>query len=402
VPSEELFPRLIKHRTTRQRHVENFLTEVLAEFLNVAVKAEPGLHLRFIREVLLADCKSVDLLGQIEAARHTLVWKTQHMIDWEKSKRPLDLVLFDKPDGRPLLVVENKVNAPIGKATESSDESEQDDDEGPNQLSEYGGWLSSKNPNAGLVLLTYATRELPDFKNEDYGVKTCAVSLWVQAAEWLLDDRIKTHHPIVQYLRKQLRAFLESEGIVQIERKDIDLLGQFFTMRLGLGQENRLDDAEGTLTEILNSTRRRLKGRAPRYDYGALLCYRPASEESGISLGWGFTSARNLQWFPHNEGRGLVACVVALLDDDEKLLLVNDLNKQLKTWGKEGYNDSSYPSWYTTCSANALLKDTHGFTKAFENWVEEKIDQAERLAQVVAKRFSSAKARKRRTLAPKV
>jgi hypothetical protein len=159
--------------------------------------------------------------------------------------------------------------------------------------------------------------------------------------------------------------------------------------------KNILDRSESSLTEILNSTKKKLKGEAAEYEYGALIRQRPAAGDAGITLGWGFTSGGNKLWFRRNEGRGLVACATVLLAGDNPPLVgaLDDAFKS-KSW-KKGYDSSEYPSWYITCSAQSLRNDTHGFTKAFERWAEDKVKEAERLVRVAKAKVSKAKTEKR-------
>jgi hypothetical protein len=205
--AEGLLPRLLKYASSDgQRRKEKFLTEVLTEFLNVLSRREPNLHRRFVGDVLLADCTCKDpkVLRQIETA-NVSGWKSQWGIDWRKSQNPPtpDLILFEKPDAvgklKPLIVIENKLGAPLGK----------------NQLPTYGKWLKSKNPDGALVFLTHATEPPNDYYKGDYGVKTRAISLWVRVTEWLADKRIRSG-PIVKYLRNSSLELLRSEGIVQM------------------------------------------------------------------------------------------------------------------------------------------------------------------------------------------
>lgn len=397
---EGLLPRLLKYASSDgQRRKENFLTEILTEFLNVLAKQEHDLHRKFIENVLLADCNCKDpkVLRQIEAAP-TLGWKSQWGIDRRKSKHPPtpDLILFEKPDAvrklKPLIVIENKLGAPLGK----------------NQLPTYGKWLNSKgqNPDGALVFLTYATPPPDDFyEGKQYGVKTRATSLWVRVAEWLADKRIRSG-PIGEYLRNVFLELLRSEGIVQMGSKEVDLLGRFFQMRIDLekeeeDEENILDRAEINLVKIVNATKKTLKGEPAEYDYGALLCHKDAQDDGGIKLGWGFTSGGNKLWFPRNEGRGLVACAIVLLKGGDNPPLVKALGEELLKPGrsakqtssgwKKGLDSPDYPSWYITCPAQSLRNDTHGFTKAFDTWAQKRVTEAERFVKMAKAKASKAK-----------
>lgn len=382
----DLFARLFKYRTSdRQRHVENFLTEILRELLNRLVAAQPSVHLAFVRDLLLADCaeKPDRLLTQIEAAGSTLCWESQWPISHNGSPMRPDLVLFD--GNRPLLVVEDKVNARLGKANGRSDVDEDNGDnnerEATNQLQSYGRWLRRKNCAGGLVYLTHAVATLPVFENENYGVKICAIAQWIQVREWL-SSKLKTNNPVVHYLAEQLRAFLESEGIRQMEQRDIDLLEKFFRQRAKLTDpEDRLQSSEDSLVEAMKAARQGLKADGlawgqPKYSWAALLCW---GNKQGLDLllSFGFTHGTNKGWSPDrrpsdNEGlkRELLAFVGVGMQDRESPFL-----PQLRNWGNE--KDEGEWLWFINYRrATDLLNEPGGFTPAFVSWVRGELTNA--------------------------
>lgn len=375
----DLFPRLIKYRTSdRQRHVENFLTEVLREFLNRLVAAQPSVHLAFIRCLLLADCAENPerLLTQIKAKGSKLRWESQWRINHMGSQRRPDLVLFD--GNRPLLVVENKVNAPLGKGKGRPNVDEDNDDnderEAINQLQGYGRWLEGENPDGGLVYLTHAVATLPKFENESYGVKTCAIAQWIQVREWL-STSLNANDAIVRYLAEQLRVFLESEGIRQMNPEDIFGLNELMATLAGItnGQEmDRLD----SLFAAMRAARQRLRSDGltwsqPKFEWAALLCW-GKKRRLDLSLTFGFTHGTNMAWSPDNEQLQpeLLAFVGVGLQDRESPFL-----PQLEAWGNEKDEDDWL--WFLNFrSATDLLNEPVGFTPAFVSWVRGELTNA--------------------------
>jgi hypothetical protein len=380
VPTEEgLFSRLIKHRTERHRHLENFLSEILREFLNCLVKTNWRLHRHFVEDLLLKGCSGSPerVIQQISTARHNLVWHSQQTIHLGRRRGLLDLVLSAK-SGSPLLIVENKVNAPLGVAAEPEDDDEDDDTNSTaklDQLHFYGNWLVGKNRNGGLVYLTYATKTLPDYDRENYGVQTCGVARWVSIPEWLSTNR-STIPDLPQYLGDQLQAFLKSEGIMSLEREDVELLNQLFAARID--ESNRINAAERTLVEALQavkkSTAKNFKWLTPRYDWGALVSYAEfQEEETYIGLTVGFTSAPNPAWIPAGQ-HGLLAFAAVQVRNRETY---DRLNPQLTRWGNgEPHDQEQDWWWYASRPVEELRRCPQGFTQAFAEWGRGQVEAA--------------------------
>lgn len=392
---EDLFSRLIKHRTTRQRHVENFLTEILAEFLNRLGAKHRDLHREFILKLLLANCERPTQILRFKAQIAThIVWKSQHPVDWGGQVKWADLVLL--VGRRPLMVVESKVNAPIGVLPSDQDEGEEEDREKVNQLHVYGKWLCRKNPQGALVFLTYAAEDPPNFRDGDYGVKTRSICRWVRVTEWLSRKSARINDPVVKYLSEQIGAFLKRESISQMEKKDVELLGKFFNQRIKLDDldeqnNSRLDNGEKALFEVAGATKKKLAGEKPTYEYGALLCSRSVSGAEGFRLKWGFTSGNNENWFAADEKPGLVACAIIVFDVGEGTGLSSKLGKKLSQWGTKTVHDDNYPCWYKIVSASTLLNDQKGFSRAFEEWTFREIMKAEKLLLAAAKQSPKRK-----------
>ena len=72
------------------------------------------------------------------------------------------------------MVVESKVNAPIGVLPSDQDEGEEEDREKVNQLHVYGKWLCAKIRRAHYLLLTICREDPPNFRDGDTASKPAA------------------------------------------------------------------------------------------------------------------------------------------------------------------------------------------------------------------------------------
>lgn len=195
---------------------EDFLTESLGDLIGRMPNIQ---QLSFVELVLLKRLESHEwkslFLEQIRGRR--FVWKTQHRITVTAvgasgsapefdGKRP-DIVLF--VDGRPVLVVEAKVDAP---ATEE-------------QLEHYRKWLRNEQTNpltmTVTVLLLRNLSRAPSAMTIDggrqvYGAQETSVIIWTDLYEWLsqynkIEDGYKSDW---QTLSGEFRKFLEERRVV--------------------------------------------------------------------------------------------------------------------------------------------------------------------------------------------
>lgn len=217
-----IYKRLFTYRPRPSRlPMEDFLSEALADLLN---RLPPEAHSRFIADVLLSGAGRVawlEIRERLPDAR--LTWVTQHRIDGGKGI--IDLLLL--VEGKPAIVVENKVGAPVRHHANGDDGEEPD---GPlpapspdgNQLRTYGTWLAAQPRADGwpgaLVLLTHSSGPPADYGSTGYGVPyagTCRwrkVWSWARGAEPALDT---DEEPSAMWvgLAHELAGFLEGMGM---------------------------------------------------------------------------------------------------------------------------------------------------------------------------------------------
>lgn len=164
--------RLFRHRQSEARTpTEDFLSEVLADLLNRAPQATAVQIVLdcFIPQAMAPEFRS--LVGD-----RPLDVRTQVRLP---SGKVLDILI--EVEGRPLLVIENKIGAAFQQHARTDDEAE----DGENvreaghdhQLITYGSWLRDADRPEGwpgvLTVLTHATLAPPDFQESyahRYGV----------------------------------------------------------------------------------------------------------------------------------------------------------------------------------------------------------------------------------------
>lgn len=155
--TRSLYSRLFRYiRREGRSPLENFLTEALGDFVNRLTFRE---HAEFVSRVLMsdvdADCRD-NVLEELRTARR-YEWTTQFAIPYAQSTKYPDLVLV--LDGRPSVVVENKIGADFT----THEEKHAEDVELVGQLDFYSRWLASQNTRGVLVLLTHVTEPPVDF-----------------------------------------------------------------------------------------------------------------------------------------------------------------------------------------------------------------------------------------------
>lgn len=201
---QSLYTRLFKYTSRSDRSpLENFLTEALVDLLNRLSTPE---LVRWLEEVLFTERSTrgvAPLLDQfVDGARWE--WSSQYPIAYDRTTKFPDAVLVI--DGRPVLIVENKVAAGF-TLHETSDGSEPP----TSQLRVYGRWLAENNPDAGIVLLTHATEPPDDFLDDtsDYGVALRGICRWRRIYGWLLRAASSTATAAARNLAREFARFLE-------------------------------------------------------------------------------------------------------------------------------------------------------------------------------------------------
>lgn len=217
-----IYKRLFTYRPRPSRApLEDFLSEALADLLN---RLPPEDHSRFISDVLLSGAgRAAWLEFRARLPDAGLRWVTQFRI--EGGKGIIDLLLL--VEGRPAIVVENKVGAPVRRHA-NGDDGEEPDMPLPapfpdgNQLRTYGTWLAAQ-PKAdawpgALVLLTHSSGPPADYGPTGYGVQYAGTCRWRQVWSWArgteatldLNDEAPTTQAV---LKQELAGFLEVMGM---------------------------------------------------------------------------------------------------------------------------------------------------------------------------------------------
>ncbi len=212
---ESIYGRLFKYQSTAERsQLENFLTEAFADLM--ARCCDRRTQADFVAEVLFGDITGGKHLARLKEDLKrvkTLTWRTQESVKFAGGRGQPDIIVYG--DKKPLVVIENKVNAPIGKrGTVNRDEDEDESDEtdsrngGLNQMIVYDGWLSKKeqNPNGGLVFLTHQTLPPQGFLElgNEYTISLRARCYWKAVIDWLAfrfqDQSSSLVHEFVEFL----------------------------------------------------------------------------------------------------------------------------------------------------------------------------------------------------------
>lgn len=217
--SESLYSRLYRYRQREKRApLEDYLSEALADFLNRLSKAA---MIDFVINVALAKVPTTSKTGWKLIAEKTkqFEWRTQHFIKNGGVGGRLDICLFG--DGKPLLIIENKIYAGISQHPNDATNPATIDQEqvyDRNQLSEYGSWLKMHTgaPEcAALVLLTHRTLPPQDFIEgplSHYGVISRSVCKWHEIAQWLL-TLSKSANETLRIFARELAGFLEDKSM---------------------------------------------------------------------------------------------------------------------------------------------------------------------------------------------
>lgn len=170
-----LYQRLFVYREREERsHLENFVTEALSDLLNRL----PEPKLRDTVEYFLSGCTDLSReLEKVWPVGKQAHWTTQKCID---GRHFVDLLM--EVDGRPVLIIENKIGA--GFQTHQIDGKTSDDkNNSQNQLVTYGQWLAGAADadwGGALILLTHWT-PAPEGFISDSGTYACrhrAVARW--------------------------------------------------------------------------------------------------------------------------------------------------------------------------------------------------------------------------------
>ena len=216
----ELYSRLFRYRAREKRApLEDFLSEALVDLLQ-----------RMPNELVV---ELVDtMLGKANegwrrfAEQHHLQWSTQRHVDGDR-RGFIDILL--EVDGRPAIVIENKVGSGV-RQHGSDDQGELSAD--LNQLSTYGRWLRQHRhrqwPGA-LILLSHITHPPSDFLApgaSHYGVEARNTFSWSKLARWFAAQsaaRSQNSPAVWQTLADEFLGFLKEHQMTTETISSTDL-----------------------------------------------------------------------------------------------------------------------------------------------------------------------------------
>lgn len=205
-----IYKRLLKYQESSERsNLENYLTEILCDFLNKIPKDE---NKSFIKNIAFPSCDISQF--QVFIHKHNynskntyIEWKTQYSINVSGTTKFPDLIGFINK--KPAVLIEVKVDAAF---TERSHEDELGNQITTLQLNDYGNWLNENNANGVLVLLSYSTNPPDDFfsNTKCYGIKQKSYIEWQKIYNWL---KKLNNRKIELYLIKDFMSFLLEKGM---------------------------------------------------------------------------------------------------------------------------------------------------------------------------------------------
>lgn len=244
-----LYSRLLKYQSTNVKsNLENFLTEMLCDYLNRITENE---LLSFMKEVLFFN-NSKSWIDNQFITNQEIIWKTQYSINWQGTIKYPDLICLCNK--KPCLLVENKIGAQF---TQRILTNEQNEKISVGQLQDYGTWLNSINQNGAMVLLTNFTDPPNDFlqPTSNYGVRTRNVIGWQQVYDWLRNLRKNSNN--VLCITNDFISFLEEQGMANESpsHSDFSILELFIggpRMRIGNALKNTREGLQKKYQQRIN------------------------------------------------------------------------------------------------------------------------------------------------------
>ncbi len=396
---DPLYQKLFKvGRVVDREPLENFLTEVFADLMARLARADPEAMQNFVREVLLGG-RVPETFDRTLREAERLEWQSQPTISTKK--RP-DIVVYT--NAKPLLIIENKVDAPVSKSVADQPEQEEKPDgdfsqqvETANQLQHYGKWLKEHNPAGALIFLTHTSRPPDDFKDsaEKYGVQIQRVSRWTDVHRWLHRrlkkrqedaERVETFltdrptQALTDGLTEELLRFLEVNhmGIPDIDDRDLSALDLFLAQSLA-----------GKTSALFGSIREEAKRITPNYWredekfplpwLGADRRYQVAwdwiysGKEEPWFVGWGFFVGDGLSAYGIPSAGSLQAFVLMGTDNPKPLILdVTETERadfEGQGWKIYDPEDGQKIRILKRMSANSFLDAQEGFGNALSKWI---------------------------------
>jgi hypothetical protein len=269
------------HPRPCRKPLEDFLSEALVDLLKrLPREALVG----FVSDALLKSSpgRQFWLSYTLDHPDADFQWSTQVSVRHKKTSGIVDILL--RVDNEEVLVIENKVSAPIRDHLE--DESSPADEHAevqfsvadPNQLRTYGRWLRDccdKRPWRGaLVLLTHFSNEPDDFWEPGaYFVPVVSVCRWGHVWSWMrraaaagLSNLGEGGNPPTWLtLCEEFGDFLEEEGMTSDFMTSQDLA----TLQVFIGSADRISSTFEQVRQKLDPFKRRLGSRVSKFEYSA-------------------------------------------------------------------------------------------------------------------------------------
>ncbi len=362
---KSIYGRLFKYQSTAERsQMENFLTEALADLL--ARCCDRQTQADFVAEVLFGGGASditggkhlVQLKEDLKKAK-TLTWETQKSVNFAGARGQPDIIIYG--DKKPLVVIENKVNAPIGKrGTDSEDESDEADalDDRLNQMNVYDGWLSGKGQNSkgGLVLLTHQTLPPQGFleQGNKYSIPLRARCYWKTTIVWLA---LRFQHESSSLVHEFVKFLGEKVMKQDMNNADLDALGNLLRAVRELPAAKVFDEAgvAEKLESLMHEARRKMREILPEKGYSPKECT-SMWHNGGGSVVWDFRYYEDRPWYcgwgfcvggkpggfssvPLPDGETLAFVQVASDKVEEPLILPGEMRPRWKTDSEQSMVD---------------------------------------------------------------
>lgn len=203
-----IYKRLLKYQESSEKsNLENYLTEILCDYLSRISKNENRL---FIKNIVFHSCnmthfKAFMCKHKFDDKNTSIEWKTQYSINVSGTTKFPDLLGFINKE--PAIIVEVKIGAAFTKRLHKDEMGNQ---VSTPQLKDYGNWLNQANSNGALVLLTYSTNPPDDYlgKTESYGIKQRSYITWQQIYNWLKKINHENHDNSGLYLTQDFMTFI--------------------------------------------------------------------------------------------------------------------------------------------------------------------------------------------------
>jgi hypothetical protein len=401
-----------------RRPLEDFLSQALADLLTRA----PALNcIDFVSEVLFRGEPSLsaewrDLIRSTDPVN--LNWQTQIGVSHEGQRGILDIVL--RVNGVEILVIENKVGAPVRISASAGTDTPADGDSvqipvaNRDQLQLYGNWLASKRKDkvwkGALVLLTHFTKPPSDFSGRSslYGVTTRSICPWRSVWAWVKRQGNIVSVPataavaqnadseeIWRVFSRELADFLAEEGM----SSDYMTYHDLAALELYVGSDARVENTFTLVAEKLDTFRRKLGSPPPRvygpefegsggviYAWVYLRHPKPVYDKWHILWGVRFPSVSSDWWSAVEPPLpGAPHAFVAVAWEGEPRFYISDADQKAIPGGWSV--NSGDGELIAARSVHGFRQDPEGWANDFADWVSAEVEQIYPMILTMASRL---------------